>query len=180
MSTQTFKGHGIEAMFINVILALSTFSFLLLVRIRPIEEVTFYHWPLLIVTLFYLPFPAYLFFELKHLILKDGIAEDKSLISFLVFGAQSLLGLVFQIISLVIFLNLGILGEPTFSKIVFVSFISSLGACLGLTDLHILYIFIPTKVFRHCLIFLKSWRLILVCVSTTILLSFLTSFFISL
>ncbi len=180
MSRQTFKGHGIEAMFLNLILALCPIFLLYFAIQRPPEEVAKYFWLIVPEILFMIPFPAYLFFEIKHLLFKDGIADDGSLSSVLVFGGQSLLGLVLQVITIVFFLKLNILGTPSQGLIILLSFVASFGACLGLTDLPLLFIIFPGEVLRHSLIILKSWRLILVCVSTTILLSFLTSFFISL
>ncbi len=179
MSAKTFKGHGIYPMYYNIILALIPVISLGLINLQPETEIIAYRY-LLFLFIWHIPFPTYLFFEIKHLLFKDGIADDGSLSSILVFGGQSLFGLALQVITIVFFLKLNILGAPSQGLIILLSFIASFGACLGLTDLPLLFIIFPGEVLRHSLILLKSWRLILVCVSTTILLSFLASLFISL
>ena len=180
MGTQTFKGHGIVAMFINVIAAFFPVFLLLFARQQPVSEINHFYYPLVLEALWFLPLPCYLFFEAKLLIRKAGIAEDKSLISFFVFGGQSLLGLILQVTTLVLAIKLNLFGPPTFALVMTLSVLASFGACLGLTDFHILFVFLPHKAIQDCLIFFKSWRLVLVCVSTTALLSLLTSLFVSL
>ncbi len=164
-------------MFINVAAALLPAIIFLILSLFPESEVLKYRW-VICYFIILIPWPTYLFFEVKHLILKDGIAEDGSLNSILVFGGQSLLGIILQVISIVFFLKLGILGAPNLGLTILLSFLAAFGACLGLTDLHLLYIFLPKKVFRHILKVVKSWRLVAVCISTTLLLSFLTSLFV--
>lgn len=177
MSTQTFKGHGTYPMYYNIILALIPVISLGIINLLPEADIVIYRY-LLLLFIWHIPFPTYLFFEIKHLLFKDGIADDGSLSSILVFGGQSMLGLVLQVITIVFFLRLNILGTPSVELVILLSFVASFGACLGLTDLPLLYIIFPREVLRHSLIIFKSWRLILVCVSTTVLLSFLVSLFI--
>ena len=165
-------------MYINVILALFPAAFLWLISISPEEEKQLYRLFITPLAIWYLPFPIYLFFEIKHLVQRDGIAEDGSLSSILVFGGQSLLGLVLQVYVLVLFLKLELLGTPNTDLLILLSFLASFGGCLGLTDLQLLFIVLPHKVFQHSLIVLKNWRLVTVCLATTLLLSFLTSLFI--
>ena len=178
MNTKTFKGHGIEAMFLNIILGLLPVILLYFVNKAPMEMLGLFRWPIIIEMIWFIAFPTYLFFEIKHLITKDGIAEDGSPLSMIVFGGQSLLGLVSQVYVLVTMLKVEILGVPTISLIILLSFLASFGACLGLTDLPLLFIVFPHKILEHSLMVFKSWRLSLVCLLTTVLLSFLTSLFI--
>lgn len=178
MSARTYKGHGIYPMYYNIALAIIPVISLWLINLLPSGSINLYRYFLLLF-LWYMPFPAYLFFEIKHLLLKDGIADDGSLSSIFVFGGQSLLGLVLQVITIVLFLKLNILGAPRLEFIILLSFIASFGACLGLTDLPLLYIIYPREVLFHSLIIFKSWRLLLVCILSTILLTSLATLFIS-
>jgi hypothetical protein len=178
LNTKTFKGHGTLAMFLNIILALLPTFLLWFTNSRPAEEIRIFRGLLMFEITWFIAFPTYLFFELKHLMLKDGIAEDSSLSSFLVFGGQSLLGLIMQIFVLVSTLKLELFGVPSMWLLILLSFLASFGACLGLTDLPLLFIVFPHKIIEHSLIVFKSWRLSLVCLLTTALLSFLTSLFI--
>lgn len=166
-------------MFINVILALIPAVMLFFINQSSTEELNRFKWLFVFELVWYLPFPTYLFFEIKHLLINDGIANELDKLSLFVFGGQSLLGLILQIFVLVSTVNLEIFGNLNLNLIIFLSFLASFGGCLGLTDLPLLFIVFPHKVFQHSLIVLKNWRLVLVCISTTALLSFLTSLFVS-
>lgn len=181
MSTPTFKGHGTQALFLNFGLACTPafFIFLMLFKSSLGEQLSNIEYYLILFSLVTnYGHPCYLFFEIKHLITKDGIAEDGSLESKLVFGGLSLLGLIFQVFIIVGIFKLNLLGVNNFWQVILLSFVAAFGGCLGLTDLHVIEIIFPRRVVKHALQVITSRRLVIVCLSTTVLLSLLTYLFI--
>lgn len=145
-SAWTFRGHGValRGFMSNTILAITPINFILItLQMESTVGKIIYQ----ILFILSLPHTAYLFCELKHLLLNDGIANDRDRKAILVFGGLSTLGLLLNIIGVQLgwalipqFQNLGILG------ILLLSGLSAWGAALGLADLPLLagIIFPPT------------------------------------
>ena len=174
----TFKGHGVLAMIANVLLAiwpllaLFSYKFFLAISNPIVATIALLYFSAIF------PHPTYLFFEIKHLLFKDGIADDLDLEAIVVFGGLSLLGLGIQVATNVLVIQLlpAQLSRPYMALAL--SFLASLGACLGLTDLVWLHILWPPKVLEHISIFIKNKGLVPLCLGTTVLLAFLTMIFI--
>lgn len=171
----TFKGHGTMALFVNVALAVNPFILTLLMPYYLSSGAPSF---ILVWCAFFIiqfPHQTYLFFEIKHLINKDGIADDRDTSAVVVFGGLSLLGLVLQvatIVRLIILMNLTSFG--LFAVIPF-SIVAALGGCLGLTDLAWLAGFWPPVLIKHLKIVFTSRRLLAICLGTTVLLTVLTT-----
>ena len=172
----TYKGHVIRTLVMNTLMAIwALFFFYTFKNVWKIDFV-----PLVVILGFFLdwvlPITSDLFFEAKHILTKDGIANPLDLGGLAVFGGMSILGLVLQIYLNVEIVHFFELGNSLFF-IVSLAFLASLGACLGLTDLEMVEIFIPKKVIRHIWTFFKSWNLTLLCLGNTILISTFTVVF---
>lgn len=174
---QTFKGHGILAMVANVVLAIWPPVALIAFEnhIRPVNTIGTVICGLYFLIMF--PHPTYLFFEIKHLLFKDGVADDPDSTAIMVFGGLSLLGLAIQVLTNVLLIQLLPAQLPRIYMTLILSFLASFGTCLGLTDLVSLHIFWPPLVVEHLIKVLRSRELIGICFFTTVLLSLLTLLF---
>lgn len=173
----TFEGHEVSAMVGNLILAIfPLISVLLLEFLIDIGA----PWVFLVICVYYViqfPHQTYLFFEVKHLINQDGLVANLNFTKVVVFGSLSLLGLALQVITisrLIILLNLGIYGSLA---VIPLSFIASLGACLGLTDLSPTQGFRPSLLYKHLKSVAKSHDLVALCLGTTVILTGLVLLF---
>lgn len=173
----TFEGHEVSAMVGNIVLAIfPLISVLLLGFLIDIGA----HWVFLVIFAFLIiqfPHQTYLFFEVKHLINQNGLVDNLNFTKIVVFGGLSLLGLALQvttIVFLITLLNLGIYGSLA---VIPLSFMASLGACLGLTDLSLIQGFWPPLLFKHLKLVAKSHDLVALCIGTTIILTGLVLLF---
>lgn len=173
-----FEGHEVSAMVGNLVLAVFPLIFTILLGFLIGIGA---HWVFLVIICAFLiiqfPHQTYLFFEAKHLINQDGLVVNLNFTKIIVFGSLSLLGLALQVITisrLIILLNLGIYG---YLAVILLSFMASLGACLGLTDLSLTQGFQPPLLFKHLKLVAKSHDLVALCLGTTVILTGLTLLF---
>lgn len=175
---KTFRGHGRFALYTNLHLGLMPLW--LLSQISPGLENSHnsFLWKLNLLALaIFFSQPTYLFFEIKHLIQKDGIAEKKDFVAILVFGGLSLTGLVVQVVSIIWLINtFHALATNPLLTIITLSFLSAFGGVLGLMDLPTLLGFVfPPFIVSYGLKLLKDEGLVRVTIGTTLLLSVLTA-----
>jgi hypothetical protein len=177
-----YKGHAIRTLIVNTGFGLWPAWVFQTLKNTLELDLNGINWTLVIVLslclVWTLPRPSYLFFEAKHILTKDGIAEPLDLGGVIVFGGMSLIGFATQIHLNSNIINFFGLSANLFFVIGLAAF-ASFGACLGLTDLQMSEIFLPLKVLEHIKAFLNSWKLILLCMSNTVLFSVLTFFFIN-
>lgn len=180
MSKRTFREHGVTAMIVNVVGAILPLLFLWVFEhatstFHPIPTMAF-----IFCFIMYYPHPTYLFFELKHLLMKDGIADERDPLAVFVFGGLSLLGFVLQVYTILkVYGLVESLQNYGVISILLLSFIAAVGGCLGLTDLLTLHgLLNPTLIPKHLLKVAKNKALIVVCVLTTIMLTGTASLFI--
>lgn len=173
----TFEGHEVSAMIGNLVLAIFPLIFTILLGFLIGIGA---HWVFLVICAFNIiqfPHQTYLFFEVKHLINQNGLVDDLNFTKVIVFGSLSLLGLALQvttIVFLITLLNLGIYGSLA---VIPLSFVASLGACLGLTDLSLIQGFQPFLLYKHLKLVAKSHDLVAVCLGTTVILTGLVLLF---
>ncbi len=169
----TFKGHSVITMEANIMLAVIP---LMIIRWDILDSIGSGAWYFFILFMLIqcLPRPTYLFFEIKHLLFKDGIADELDLASIIVFGAMSIGGLVLQVILNIELLSMLAPNISTPLGILILSAGAAIGACLGLTDLYPVIGLWPPTFFKHLGMFLRSKGLLAVSVLTTLVLSMLT------
>lgn len=176
----TFFGHGIPTLILNVGGSVLAPSYLYGVITdlqkgiqHSIVSIFFTFLQLLILVPFAFGSPAYLCFELKHVIRKDGIA-DNSIIGKIAFTLMSIVGYASSLLTI---RTIGIKslpylhGEWVVIEVILLSFISSFGGALGLMDI------IPTDILLRLKLLLRTSKKILT--SRLILLVLLTTFLFS-
>ncbi len=138
-------------------------------------------WTILALCAFFIlqfPHQSYLFFEIKHLLNIDGIADELDFAGVAVFGGLSIFGLTLQVITIIKIIALLNLTSLGLIVVLPLSFLAALGGCLGLTDLPFLPGFYPPLLIYHLKVFLNSQKLLAVCLGTTMLLTLLCMVFI--
>lgn len=111
----------------------------------------------------FLPNATYLFLELRHLILVDGIADDRCLGSVLFFTGISMLGLVCAVATIVYGANrlAPLLGLNRILLMAVLSFLSSFGAVIGLLDIaSTMAIVFPPVIVPFAIKLFSSWKLV--------------------
>lgn len=123
-----------------------------------------------------MPNSMYLFLEIKHIVLKDGIADDRPLPAVIGFSLISLLGLISAIANVLIIVHMvPIAGQHYYLSVVVVSFLSALGGVMGLLDITSLFGFVipPLAVMFAVKVLIKK-SLLLLTICLTALLSLLS------
>jgi hypothetical protein len=175
---KNFRGHGISAMIVNVVAAISPLVIIKLVLLNLQLGNLFLAVTMGLLFIFMFPYPTYLFFELKHVVLFDRATNKPDVLSLLVFGGLSLLGLGLQIATNVQVIGLMGIHSSHLIPVILMSFVASFGGCLGLTDIVCFHGLWLPSLNGHVREVLKSRKLILICLGTTFLLSVLTMMFI--
>lgn len=123
-----------------------------------------------------MPNSMYLFLEIKHIVLHDGIADDRPWPAVVGFSLISFLGLISAIASVLIIVRMLPVGaQYYYLSIVVVSFLSALGGVMGLLDITSLFGFVlpPLAVIYAGKVLLKK-NLLLLTIGLTVMLSLLS------
>lgn len=130
----TWFGHNRLSNFTNVWLAVPPIAanWLMITAFFPYPEYVLF---LIVATWVFFPHALYLFCEVKHLLFKDGIADDLSPRAVLFFAMQSGMGLAASVLAtlFVAMMLANILPVPL--TVTLVSMLFSIGAVIGLHDI---------------------------------------------
>lgn len=128
-----FQGHAIASLISDVAWALAagliTYCFVSAVKAKHKIASTLLAIPYIVIT----PNATYAFLEVKHLILRDGIAEPCKIESLAVFGSIALTGLFLAVLC-ILATTYTLKIKHTFVAIVALSTIHAVGAALGMLD----------------------------------------------
>uniref|UniRef100_A0A7C4XTA1 DUF1361 domain-containing protein n=1 Tax=candidate division WWE3 bacterium TaxID=2053526 RepID=A0A7C4XTA1_UNCKA len=168
-----FFGHaafpgGITA---NLLWAASSVFFLLLLLLAEKKQSKFWKMAFMYLYILHMPNASYLFLELKHLVLKDGIADKLSALPVFVFGTLSITGLVLSIAqTYVVATKITPLNKYPQISILMLSALSGWGAILGLMEL-----LSPTGIFYPQVVIEYTMRAPIYLVMVGIAVSFVTT-----
>jgi hypothetical protein len=132
-----FQGHGVEELAFNILRAI--FAFVVAAKFTPKigRGMKILDWLGIWCLVVILPNTSYAFFEIKHLIFADGVADLPNIYSKLVFGGVALIGLLSTIYLTVHLVNH--YAKNTTEVVLYLgslSVINGFGATAGLLDFY--------------------------------------------
>jgi hypothetical protein len=127
------------------------------------------------IVLIQVPNAMYMALEIKHLILKDGIADDRPWPAVVVFLAISIVGLFCTETTILIAVHwIPVFSQYRFLSIVLCSMLMSVGGVFGLMDFFSFQGYNPIYLIRYTWMFLQDRKMVILAIALTILLSALT------
>jgi hypothetical protein len=170
----SFQGHHIfpDGLFLDVLLSLWSLAFLLLKKYNLLPKIgrgmSFKDYFLIYIFILFIPNSTYGFFEIKHLIVIDHIADPPNTLSWLVFGGASALCLACTLIgNMLIVHHFARNKQEIFIYYSFLSLICGFGAVVGLLDFSSIEGLIPLVFPLICHEIIRSPSLIFLALGTS-------------
>lgn len=175
-----FYGHEVFpfGLFANVMNGIMTPGLIYLASVLWLSDAapTWFRYGYMWFALMTMPHPMYLFLEIKHIVLNDGIADGRPLPAVIGSSVMSLLGLICAIANVLIIVHIFPVGtQHYYLSVIVVSFLSALGGVMGLLDITSLFGFVlpPLAVIYAGKVLLKK-NLLLLTIGLTVMLSLLS------